>query len=145
MIAVSMECSCAPAAGSDIMLVIRTEQVAVFRADAQRRFAERMRAYIAEEYPARYQTLGDEGTRQLIQKGIEAGERHGIDTEGATAVLIELMLDFGERFERTPDRAWAERILARPDLPGQVKVTAVRERLTERTGGRPIVPVASST
>src|SRR5262245_14422117 len=115
------------------MLVIRKEQVAVFRADAQRRFAAGMQAYIAAEFPGRYQALGDEGTRLLIQKGIEAGERHGIDTEGATAVLIELMLDFGARFERSPDRAWAERILARPDLPGQVKVAAVRERLTERT------------
>jgi hypothetical protein len=124
------------------MLIVRREQVAVFRADAQRRFAERMRAYIADEYPRRYEALGEEGTKELVQKGIEAAEGYGIDTEGPTAVLIELMVDFGEKLERSPDRAWAERILAHPALPGQVKVTAIRERLTERTGGRPIVPVA---
>jgi hypothetical protein len=123
------------------MLVVRKEQVAVFRADAERRFAERMRAYIAEAHTARYQAMGDEGTKQLVQKGIEAAERHGIDTEGATAVLIELMVEFGERLERSPDRKWAEGILALPDLPGQVKVTAVRDRLSASTGGRRMVVV----
>jgi hypothetical protein len=124
------------------MLIVRKEQVAVFRADAQRRFAERMRAYIAEEHPRRYEALGEEGTKQLVQKGIETAAQYGIDAEGPTAVLIELMVSFGEKLERSPDRAWAEKILANPSLPDQVKVSAVRERLTERTGGRPIVPVA---
>ena len=121
------------------MLVVRKEQVAVFRVEAWKRFAGRMRSYMAAEYPARYQALGDEGTRQLIQKGIEAAERYGIDTEGATAVLIELMVEFGERLERSPDRVWAERILAQPELPGQVKVSALRERLSASTGGRTLV------
>lgn len=121
------------------MLVVRKEQVAVFRAEARKRFAERLRAYIAEEYPTRYQALGDDGTKQLVQKGIEAAERHGIDTDGATAVLVELMVEFGERLERSPDRAWAERILAQPELPGQVKVSALRERLSASTGGRTLV------
>jgi hypothetical protein len=129
-------------AGSEVMLVIRDMQVAAFRADAQRRFAERMRAYIAQAYPARYQALGDEGTKLLIQKGVEAGERHHLENEGAVSVFIELMVEFGERFERSPDRAWAERILAQPDLPGEVKVSAVRERLHARTGGRSLKPVA---
>jgi len=125
------------------MLVVRREQVAVFRADARRRFAERMRAYVAEEYPAHHQAMGDGGTRQLVQKGIEVAERHGIDTEAATAGLIELMVEFGERLERSPDRVWAEGILAQPDLPGQVKVMAIRERLAAATGGRPLVVLSA--
>jgi hypothetical protein len=131
------------------MLVVRKEQVAVFRAEAQRRFAERMRAHIAEEYPAHHAALGDEGTRQLIQKGIAAAERHGIDAEatggptGATAGLIELMVEFGERLERSPERPWAEKMLAHLDVPGSVRVTAVRERFAAATGGRRLVVAAT--
>ncbi|WP_437674143.1 hypothetical protein [Sorangium sp. So ce131] len=126
------------------MLVIRKEQVAVFRAESQRRFAARMRAYIAEEHPDRYRTLGDDGTAVLVEKGIEKAARHGIDAEGPTAVLIELMLEFGERLERSPDRAWAEKILASPELPGEVKVAAVRDRFAARAGGRPLVMASTS-
>lgn len=127
------------------MLIIRREQMTAFRANAERRFIERMRAYIAAEHPARHQALGDLGTRRLIEKGIDAAARHGIDTEGATGVLIELMLEFGERFERTPDRAWAERMLGRRDVPGQVRVSAVRERFSASTGGRPLVMVPATS
>jgi len=121
------------------MIIVRKEQVAAFRAAAQQHFAERMRAYIAEEYPRRYEALGEEGTKALVQKGIEAAEGYGIEGEGPTAVLIELMVDFGEKLERSPDRVWAEGILAQPDIPGQVRVGVVRERFEARTGGRRIV------
>jgi hypothetical protein len=120
-------------------VIVRREQVAVFRADAQRRFAERMRAYIAEEYPRHYEVLGEEGTNGLVQKGIEKAAQHGIETEGATAVLIELMVEFGEKLERSPERAWAEKMLAEPEVPGQVKVKAIRERFEASTGGRRLV------
>src|SRR5687768_10032550 len=112
------------------MLVMRPEQMAAFRADAQQRFAERMQAYVAAEYPLHHDALGDEGTRQLIRTGIELGVRYQLGGEGPVAVLIELMVQFGERLERSPDRAWAERILQQPGLPGAVKVSAVQERLS---------------
>lgn len=117
--------------------------MAVFRAAAEERFAERLRAYIAEEYPERYRALGEDGTRKLVRKGFEAAARYGIDTEGATAVLVELMIVFGERLERSPERAWAETILTLPDIPGQVKVSAVSQRFAEATGGRRLVMVST--
>jgi hypothetical protein len=123
----------------NVTVIVRREQIAVFRAEAQRQFAERMRAYIAEEYPRHYETLGEEGTKALVQKGIEKAVQHDIDTEGATAVLIELMVEFGDKLERSPERAWAEKILAEPGVPGQVKVKAIRERFEASTGGRRIV------
>jgi hypothetical protein len=126
------------------MLVVRKEQMVVFRAEAWKRFAERMRTYIAEEHAARYRALGEEGTKQLVQKGIEKAARHRIETEGPTAVLIELMLEYGERLERSPERTWAEKILGRPELPGEVKVAAVRDRLEASSGGRPLVMASTS-
>jgi len=121
------------------MVVIRKEQMAAFRMEARKRFAERMRIYIAEEYPAVHEYLGDEGTKQLIQKGIETAARYGIDDNGPTAALIELMVQFGEQLEGSPERAWAERILADPELPGVIKLTVIRDRFEELTGGRRFV------
>ncbi len=122
------------------MLIVRSEQVAALSAEQVRRFEDRMERYIAAEHPDRYRALGEHGTRRLIRYGIATGARRGIDTEGAVGVLIELMLELGERFERSPDRAWIEEILAHPALPGQVKVIAIRERSNARTGGRRLVP-----
>jgi hypothetical protein len=126
------------------MLIIRKEQVAVFRAEARRRFVDRMCAYIAAEHPAPYQAMGDHGIQQLVQKCIEKAASHGIEREGPTAVLIELMLEYGERLERSPERAWAEKILANAELPDSVKVAAVRDRFAAVADGRRVVMASSS-
>ncbi len=123
------------------MIVIRSEQQAAFRAAAENRFAARMHAHVAAEYPEHHARLGEDGTRELIQRAVAAGARWGLDGEGQVGALIELMVEFGEKLERSPDRAWAETILGNPGLPGAVKVTAVREKLLARTGGRSLVPV----
>ncbi len=122
------------------MLVVRREQKAVFHADVERRFAERMRTTIARAYPEHHEALGEDGTKDLIQKGIEAGERYRLDDLEAVAGLILLMVELGERLERWPARDWAEQILADPELPGPIKVSAVRARLTDMTGGRRLAP-----
>ena len=46
----------------------------------------------------------------------------------AVAVLIELMLDYGEGFEKSPDRDWAMKFLEHPELPAPVKVGVIRDR-----------------
>lgn len=124
------------------MLTIRDEQLEALNAAKLQRFEERMAQYVAAEYPRRYASLMEEGTRRLIRNGIEFGTHHGIETEGALAVLIELMVEFGMQFERSPDRAWAERMLALSSIPGPIKVAAIRERFDERTGGRRILIVS---
>ena len=122
------------------MLVVRREQVAAFRADVQRRFAERMRMSIAAAYPAHYEALGEEGTNRLIHKGILDGERYRLGDDAAVAGLIGLMVELGERLERFPERAWAERMLDDTEVPGEVRVKAVRARLLASTGGRRLAP-----
>lgn len=122
------------------MLIIRDEQMAVFRAEVDRRFAERIKVHITHEYPQHAAALGEARLDALIQRGIEAKARLGIAGDRAVVTLIALMVEFGERFERSPERGWAEGMLAERALPGDVKVSAIRARFDAMTGGRRLSP-----
>jgi hypothetical protein len=121
------------------MLIIRDAQMKSFGADAQAQFVDRMVQHLAAEFGTRVAEWGEAGTREFVQRVILSGEQHNIRSTGAVAVLIELMAEFGERFELTPDKAWARKLLAHPTLPDHPKVDALRDRLSSRTGGRKIV------
>ena len=121
------------------MLTIRATQLSILGRNSRREFEDRMVAHISTGYPRHYARLGEEGARRLVRDAIETGEARGIDTVGAVSVLIELMVEFGERFERAPDRGWAAEILENPALPGQLKVRLIRDRFEARTQGRTVV------
>lgn len=114
--------------------------MAVFQATVDARFAEKVEAHIVHTYPEHAHALGKERLRALVESGLEARARLGIRGDGAAVTLIELMVEFGERFERSPQRAWADRMLADAALPGDVKVQAIRARFSAMTGGRRLSP-----
>jgi len=122
------------------MLIIRAEQMAVLSEATRWNWEQRMVRYIATDFPSRYQVMGEAGTRKLIHGAVEKGAQFGIDTERALAGLIELMIAFGEQFELSPDRAWANRMIANREAPAELRVTLMRERMMARTEGRIIVP-----
>ena len=64
---------------------------------------------------------------------------HGMDHQGGATIIAELMLQFGDDFERSPVRAWTESILKQPELPGPVKAESLRERYRDLSGGRPVL------
>ncbi|MFO0615559.1 MAG: hypothetical protein U0414_23400 [Polyangiaceae bacterium] len=121
------------------MLTIRAAQFAAFRAVADDELVERLRVYLPTIYPRHCAALGEEGTRERIRTGLALADAHGIERGRAVVVLVELLVEFGARLERSPDRAWAERMLARRDVPGAVRVAAVRDHLAKSTGGRLLV------
>lgn len=121
------------------MLIIRNEQMHVFGTSIQEQFIDRMVAHLANEFTAKHAVWGDAGTREFVRRVILAGDQNGVRSIGAVAVLIELMAQFGERFELSPDKVWARKLLAHPTLPDRPKVEALRDRLASRTGGRRIV------
>ena len=122
------------------MLTIRREQIHVFAAAQEREWERQLADYLAAEYPAHAQRMGDEGLLALIRRARAAGKPYRIETAGALSLWTELWLLFGDGLRRSPDRAWAENILRHDTLPDYIKVDHVRERLTSRTGGRPVVP-----
>ena len=75
----------------------------------------------------------------FVERTIAKAHGFGIDSMGAVSTLAELMIQFGEDFERSPIREWTGNILMHPELPGYSKAEAIRERHTEATQGRVII------
>lgn len=107
-------------------------------------FEARMESRILAEYPEHHGLLGEEGTKKLISKGIADGERYQLGGDDAVGILIELMVEFGDNFQRIPDRPWIARMLAQLDVPGEVRIMAVCKRIQTATGGRRMAPPARS-
>jgi len=103
-----------------------------------------MKSRILAEYPDHHGLLGDEGTKKIILKGIADGERYQLGGEDTVGILIELMIEFGDSFQRTPDRPWIASMLSQADVPGEVRIMAVCKRIQAATGGRRMVPPAGS-
>ena len=120
------------------MLMIRKEQMAVFADDRARRFEGRMLAFIAGEYPKKHAKWGDARTRELIRTGVLIGRENGITKQTDVIGLIELMVQFGTRFELSPEQKWARELMAHPSLPGDAKVQLIAERFHELSQGKEI-------
>src|ERR1700733_11829148 len=99
------------------MLTIRRQQFEALEQASRRNFRDRATAHIATEYPEYSSEVSEEGTRRLVIAGIEKAAEPGITTEGAVLVFIELMVEVGISFERSPDRKWVHKILAYPTFP----------------------------
>jgi hypothetical protein len=123
------------------MLTIRIPQLMSLGGEELAQYGERLFAHLVDHYPDDHARLGDEGLRRHVQVAIDTGARHQILGEGSVATLAELMLEFGETFERSPDQAWVRTILEHPRLPAALKVQVVAERLRARSGGRRIVKI----
>jgi hypothetical protein len=122
------------------MLTIRNEQLTAMGTARALNFADDMVQAVASHFSRQYARLGADETRALVHRTMARGAQHRIVTRGAIAVFIELVLEFGEQFKMSPDREIALKLLAHPTLPGQVKVQAMQDRLTARTGGRALIP-----
>jgi hypothetical protein len=124
------------------MLVIRHAQMETFRQAAQDTFAAALIVHLKASLPGPAVSLdGHADWNAFARRAIAAGARYGIHSGSGLTTLAELMLQFGENFERSPLREWTAEILAQPRLPGQIKAAALRERYEALTGGRPVVVV----
>ncbi len=118
------------------MLTIRSAQLQALERDARERYVDRMVDSVAKDYPRQFEAMGATGTRDLVVHAIEKGRKNHVETEGGVAVLLQLMIEFGEDFENSPDKAWADEVLAHPKLPAQLKARLMRERMRARSHGR---------
>jgi hypothetical protein len=124
------------------MLIIRNAQIETFRQAARETFTAALIVHLKTSLPGPAASLdGDADWNAFARRAIAAGARYGIHSGSGLTILAELMLQFGENFERSPLRQWTADILAQPRLPGQIKAEALRERYQDLTGGRPVVVV----
>jgi hypothetical protein len=122
------------------MLTIREEQMSVLRMAAYDFYVDRMVRQIAVDYPAQFHRMGADAAREFVIRAIQNGSRNHVETEGGVAILIQLMIEFGERFENSPDKAWALDMLSHSTMPAQLKLKLMRERMTMLSQGRVVVP-----
>lgn len=118
------------------MLTIRSQQLLSFQENAREQFIDRMCAYTAEEHSEWHKRQGDAKAREFVTQCVERAKTHRIETKGAVAIYIDLTLQYGDDFDRSPDRAWAMKTLAHPALPDYVRMEAIQERLESKTQGR---------
>lgn len=123
------------------MLTIRAAQRTALARAADDDFVEAMIRRIASELPRQYESMGETGTREFVERSIAAALRTNVKVDGAVRRLVMLYCEFGERFELAPARAWALELLAQTQVPDVVRVSLIAERFEAQTLGRPIVRV----
>ena len=122
------------------MLIIRDSQAASLGEAAADRYANDAVNHLLLHFPQPSAALGGAAAvRAFVLRGIQRAAQFGVDTRGAVTVLLELWIQFGENFERSPLRVWTGNILAHPTLPGAAKAEAIRDRHAELTGGCVVV------
>lgn len=117
------------------MLTIRPDQMKVFAQQLLATFRQDAAQSLMDEYPDACAELGPDALQRMIQKGIDDARQYRLETRGAVLIFIELILVFGDGFQLSPDRRWAQKILAHPTLPDYARMQLIRERLVSRTGG----------
>lgn len=137
------EAECSGGRPKAAMLVIRRDQFTVFADRARQRFEDELVQTLAGELEPKFIMLGETEVRRLIGVAIERGAALGIVSQGAVAILVELMMQFGEHFELSPERRWAEKMLSHPTLPDYIRVNEAQKRMTAQMEGRVLMPSAA--
>ncbi len=127
------------------MLQIRPTQMNAFTSVRREEFVRRLLSHLAANYSTWYENQEDRQPREFVERVIDSGETFGVRSESAVSTLVNLMIEFGEEFERSPDQTWAVKMLAHPSLPGHIKLSLLSERLRERSGGRRIVEIEAGS
>jgi len=94
------------------MLSIRQDVMDGLRAEGREDFVARMAAHFTPLYPDICKSLGAEGTRERIRRGIDCAAGHDITGEADVCRFLGLQFEYGEDFENDPRLPWAAAILA---------------------------------
>ena len=97
------------------MLVMRAEQMEVFRRAALGLFEAQMVRHLAEFSPPLFQAVGEGQLRKVSRLGMERAAGYGFTCRGPVRLYLELMLLFGSHFDTDPQYPWAAEILADRD------------------------------
>jgi len=128
---------CRPPEVEQPVLQIRETQLHAFRNVLLERFIENTVNHLLEHFPDPCASAvgGRAGVRAFVTRGIDKASGLNVTTTTAVTALLELWLQFGENFERSPIQVWTTNILSHPELPGTTKVDVIRDRHLELTGG----------
>lgn len=110
---------------------IRRDQIDHFSNDATGRFTDRMLAHLRKHFPDRCNILNDEQIRSTIQLGIQRSSSYGVTAERDVCKYIDMMMVFGDDFDRRLDLPWAQQILNAEARHPSAKMEALLEQAKE--------------
>lgn len=91
-------------------------------------FYQRAITELNKALPRKSELLGEQGLRQLINRGIELARNYDINTERGCAFCIAAMFMLGSGFDKDPQLPWAARIL------NDRSITDQKERVNQLLG-----------
>lgn len=106
------------------MLTIRREQWDALGRCSSESFEERCVDWLMRNRPRDCEKFGENALRELVHTGALRCERYRITSEPDVRQFIEMMLDWGPDFDRSPDLPWAAEVLAW-DVPGETKMRSL--------------------
>lgn len=110
------------------MLIIRQEQMEVFRQTTRAAFENEMVVHSKAFSPRLYEVIGEEQLRVALRRVMDRADSYGFTNRGPVRLFIELMFLFGSAFDTDPQYPWAAKILHASDHQMQRA-----ERLYEKT------------
>ncbi|HFQ81467.1 MAG TPA: hypothetical protein ENK33_08870 [Desulfobacterales bacterium] len=103
------------------MLIIRREQIDIFRQSVRLNFENNMVKHLRDFTPGHSEALGEDGLRKVIRQGIKSAETYGLTDYGPVRFYIELMFILGSDFDTDCQFPWASHILADPEIVDQTE------------------------
>ena len=103
------------------MLVIRKEQVEVMESAAAGEFEQTLFEHIKKIAPKHVDSIGDDGTREIIKGGIERAGGHGFTKRGPVRFFVEMMFLFGSEFDTDPLLPWVDGVLSNTSIQNQME------------------------
>jgi len=128
------------------MLIIRKEQMQVFRNVALDNFKRDMLRHFFLVDPFHCNAIGETNVRKVIDLGVDRASTYGINQEETTQFYLAIMFHCGSFFDVDPTLFWARDVLLLCDDGNQVdKCGLLRQRFLDYVNtiagedGRPII------
>jgi hypothetical protein len=109
------------------MLVIRKEQMEVFKKAEIEYFENRMLKHLRSVFPIQTKIINDDELLKLIQVGINNSQKYGIKMEWDIRRYLECSVLYGWDFDENQKTKWATEILSDQSIDGKIKMDKIEQ------------------
>ena len=107
------------------MLVIRKQQMDVFRNYEIKKFEDRMVLHLRSGFPEQTKTIPEQALREMILTGIDKAESYKVTDEVDVERFLECIMRYGSDFDTDPNISWAAEILRDESFTGTEKMNQI--------------------
>lgn len=106
------------------MLIIRQEQLHVFRMSRVDNFVNAMEAYLRSREPARFGVTSRSATLAFLRHAVTRAVLHGFTSERHCNLYVEMLLNLGASSGEEPEPLHVARILADRSIDAEERIWA---------------------